>query len=76
MRVKICVMRCARDGCSRSSASFGELLRPHRQAGGLAQRKLAERAGLSVHGIQKLERGVTHPSLDTAAANRGVAARS
>jgi transcriptional regulator with XRE-family HTH domain len=41
--------------------TFGELLRRHRQAAGLTQQELAERAGLSVHGIQKLERGATHP---------------
>src|SRR5262249_27336482 len=45
--------------------TFGELLRRHRQAAGLTQQELAERAGLSVHGIQKLERGVTHPYRDT-----------
>lgn len=32
----------------------------------MTQEGLAERAGLSVHGIQKLERGVTHPYRDTA----------
>src|SRR5215470_9103036 len=45
---------------------FGDLLRRYRQAAGLTQEALAERAGLSVHGIQKLERGVTHPYRDTA----------
>jgi predicted ATPase/DNA-binding XRE family transcriptional regulator len=45
---------------------FGELLRHHRQAAGLTQLELAERAGLSVHGIHKLERGATHPYRDTA----------
>jgi predicted ATPase/DNA-binding XRE family transcriptional regulator len=45
---------------------FGDLLRQYRQAAGLTQEGLAERAGLSVHGIQKLERGVTHPYRDTA----------
>jgi predicted ATPase/transcriptional regulator with XRE-family HTH domain len=48
------------------SADFGELLRQHRLAAGLTQEMLAERAGLSVHGIQKLERGATHPYRDTA----------
>jgi len=48
------------------SATFGELLRHHRQTAGLTQQELAERAGLSVHGIQKLERGATHPYRDTA----------
>ena len=48
------------------SATFGDLLRQHRLAVGLTQAELAERAGLSVHGIQKLERGATHPYRDTA----------
>ena len=49
-----------------TSASFGELLRQHRLAAGMTQEGLAERAGLSVHGIQKLESGATHPYRDTA----------
>jgi transcriptional regulator with XRE-family HTH domain len=40
---------------------FGELLRKHRLAAELTQELLAERAALSVNGIQKLERGATHP---------------
>jgi non-specific serine/threonine protein kinase len=40
-------------------------LRAHRLAIGLTQEAVAERAGLSVHAIQKLERGVTHPYRDT-----------
>ena len=47
-------------------ADFGELLRQHRLAPGLTQDSLAELAGLSVHGIQKLESGATHPYRDTA----------
>ena len=47
-------------------STFGDLLRDHRQAAGLTQQQLAERAGLSVHGIQKLERGATHPYRDPA----------
>ena len=47
--------------------TFGALLRRHRLAAGLTQEQLAERAGLSVYGIQKLERGTTHPYRDTAA---------
>jgi predicted ATPase/DNA-binding CsgD family transcriptional regulator/transcriptional regulator with XRE-family HTH domain len=46
-------------------SKFGDLLRHQRRAAGLTQEALAERAGLSVHGIQKLERGVTHPYRDT-----------
>jgi predicted ATPase/transcriptional regulator with XRE-family HTH domain len=49
-----------------ASADFGELLRQHRLAAGLTQESLAQAAGLSVHGIQKLERGVSHPYRDTA----------
>src|SRR5438105_3627615 len=45
--------------------SFGDLLRQFRFSGRLTQEALAERAGLSVHGIQKLERGATHPYRDT-----------
>jgi transcriptional regulator with XRE-family HTH domain len=48
-----------------ASQSFGDLLRTHRLAVGLTQEAVAERAGLSVHAIQKLERGVTHPYRDT-----------
>jgi predicted ATPase/DNA-binding XRE family transcriptional regulator len=48
-----------------ASQAFSELLRQHRLAVGLTQEALAERAGLSVHGIQKLERGVTRPYRDT-----------
>jgi transcriptional regulator with XRE-family HTH domain len=50
-----------------STTTFGALLRRHRLAAGLTQEALAERAGLSVYGIQKLERGITHPYRDTAA---------
>jgi transcriptional regulator with XRE-family HTH domain len=45
---------------------FGALLRQYRLAAGLTQESLAERAGLSEHGIQKLESGATHPYRDTA----------
>ncbi len=48
------------------AATFGELLREYRLATGLTQEALAERAGLSVFGIQKLERGTTQPYPDTA----------
>src|SRR5712692_5670422 len=51
---------------SRVAASFGTLLRQHRLTLGLTQDALAERAGLSAHGIQKLERGTTQPYRDTA----------
>jgi non-specific serine/threonine protein kinase len=41
------------------------LLREHRLQAALTQQALAERAGLSVYGIQKLEAGTTHPYRDT-----------
>ncbi|MBV9580575.1 MAG: XRE family transcriptional regulator [Chloroflexi bacterium] len=50
-----------------TTTTFGALLRRHRLAAGLTQEALAERAGLSVYGIQKLERGTTRPYRDTAA---------
>ena len=49
-----------------SMTQFGALLRQHRLAAHLTQEGLAERAGISVHGVQKLERGTTHPYRDTA----------
>src|SRR5687768_10057450 len=49
-----------------TTTTFGTLLRRYRIAAGLTQEALAERAGLSVYGIQKLERGITHPYRDTA----------
>jgi non-specific serine/threonine protein kinase len=42
------------------------LLRRHRLSAGLTQEGLAERAGLSVSAIQKLENGSSHPYRDTA----------
>lgn len=48
------------------SSPFGALLQQHRQAAGLSQEALAERAGLSVRGISDLERGVRRaPYLET-----------
>jgi len=49
-----------------SNNDFGTLLRNYRVAAGLTQEALADRAGLSAYGIQKLERGATHPYRDTA----------
>jgi predicted ATPase/class 3 adenylate cyclase/DNA-binding XRE family transcriptional regulator len=50
------------------STRFGDLLRRARQAAGLTQEELAERAGLSRRGINDLERGVRqHPRKDTVA---------
>jgi transcriptional regulator with XRE-family HTH domain len=46
--------------------AFGEVLRRFRAAAGVSQKSLAERAGLSVHGISDLERGARrHPYPDT-----------
>ena len=42
---------------SGQSAPFGEQLRRHREAAGLTQEELAERAGLTAHAIGALERG-------------------
>ena len=50
-----------------STSTFGALLRRYRLAAGLTQETLAERAGLSIYGVQKLETGTTHPYRDTAA---------
>src|SRR5690242_18030771 len=48
-----------RDGMERDQpVAFGELLTRYRRAAELTQEALAERAGLSVHGISALERGV------------------
>ena len=45
---------------------FGDLLRGYRKAAGLTPQELAERASLSVQGVQKVERGTSHPYRDTA----------
>ena len=51
---------------SERTASFGEMLRRLRSAAGLSQEALAERAGLSRHGISDLERGARLiPRLET-----------
>jgi transcriptional regulator with XRE-family HTH domain len=44
-----------------ASPTFGKLLHQHRLAAGLTLERLAARAGLSAHGIQKLEHGTTRP---------------
>src|ERR1051326_7430527 len=62
---RVLVWRCALVPM-RSPTTFGDLLRQHRRQAGLTQQDLADRSGLSVHGIQKLERGATHPYRDTA----------
>jgi predicted ATPase/DNA-binding XRE family transcriptional regulator len=45
---------------SAAESSFGALLKHYRQAAGLTQESLAERAGLSARAISDLERGVNH----------------
>ena len=51
---------------SETRTSFGDLLRRLRTAAALSQEELAERAGLSRHGISDLERGARHaPRLET-----------
>src|SRR6059058_1247385 len=48
--------------------AFGDLLRRYREAAGLTQEALAERARLSARAISDLERGVKHtPRHDTVA---------
>jgi transcriptional regulator with XRE-family HTH domain len=49
-----------------ANETFGELLRHYRVVAGLTHEVLAERAAMSVYGIQKLERGATHPYRRTA----------
>jgi predicted ATPase/DNA-binding XRE family transcriptional regulator len=57
-----------KNGVATPARSFGELLRDHRLAAGLAQETLAERAHLSVETISALERGTRQrPYLDTIA---------
>jgi len=48
------------------TGSFGEVLKEYRRRAGLTQEALAERAGVSVRGIQELERGASKPLRDTA----------
>jgi predicted ATPase/class 3 adenylate cyclase len=51
---------------NRAETSFSEVLRHHRQAAGLTQAELAERAGISWRGLNDLERGVRRrPRRDT-----------
>ncbi|HEU4919483.1 MAG TPA: LuxR C-terminal-related transcriptional regulator [Candidatus Limnocylindrales bacterium] len=44
-------------GAGDATRTFGDLLRQHREAAGLTQEELAERAGLTAKGISALERG-------------------
>ena len=46
-------------------SSFGDLLRRHRQAAGLSQEQLAERAALTERGLRYLERDLRRPYRDT-----------
>ncbi len=48
------------------AAVFGKLLRAHRVRGGLTQRELAQRAGVSVRAVRDIEQGrVRHPRQDS-----------
>ncbi|HEV2456890.1 MAG TPA: helix-turn-helix domain-containing protein, partial [Ktedonobacterales bacterium] len=61
-------MPSASSASSDPSAPFGNLMRRARQAAGLTQAELAERAGLSWRGVNDLERGVRRrPRRDTVA---------
>ncbi|MDB5075521.1 MAG: hypothetical protein JWO42_1700 [Chloroflexi bacterium] len=50
---------------AKTREGFDELLNDFRRAAGLTQAALAERAGVSVRGIQALERGDNRPQRDT-----------
>jgi len=53
-------------GTTRDGQSFANRLRNYREAAGLSQEALAERAGLSARGVSDLERGLSRaPRLDT-----------
>jgi transcriptional regulator with XRE-family HTH domain len=45
---------------------FGEKLKAAREAAGLTQEQLAERAGVYLHVVSKMERGVREPTWPTA----------
>ncbi|MFN8591749.1 MAG: tetratricopeptide repeat protein [Thermomicrobiales bacterium] len=55
-----------RDMAMTTTETFGALVRRHRLSAGLTQEALAERAGVSVRGLQLLERGHTMPRAETA----------
>jgi transcriptional regulator with XRE-family HTH domain len=48
-----------------SKQSFADRLKQLREAAGLTQPQLAERAGMNQFGIAKLEQGVRHPTWET-----------
>src|SRR5256885_1074883 len=49
----------------RKPTGFGSRLRQLREAAGLSQAQLAERAGLHLHGLTKLEQGAREPAWAT-----------
>src|SRR5262249_25533599 len=51
----------------KTSSGFASNLRRLRQRTGLTQAQLAEKAGLHLHGVTKLEQGDREPALATAA---------
>jgi transcriptional regulator with XRE-family HTH domain len=46
----------------KKTTGFGGRLKQFREAAGLSQAQLAERAGLHLHGLTKLEQGYREPS--------------
>jgi transcriptional regulator with XRE-family HTH domain len=56
------------DMTSEKKTAFGGALRAAREAAGLTQAQLAERAGLHLSAITRFEQGWREPSLSTAAA--------
>lgn len=50
------------------SNQFGSRLKEIREQAGLSQREVCERAGLTLDGLSKLERGLRSPSWDTVVA--------
>ena len=49
----------------KKTTGFGLCLRELREAAGLSQAQLAERAGMHLHGVTKLEQGYREPSWAT-----------
>lgn len=49
----------------KKSTGFGPCLRELRETAGLSQAQLAERAGMHLHGVTKLEQGYREPSWAT-----------
>lgn len=54
-----------------AAVHFGTRLKELRQAAGLTQEQLADKAGMNRFGIAKLEQGVTSPTWETVQALAG-----